>query len=175
MQSLAERAVAPALEREIFAADEIGWVGAEAEVRAVLLGTQAGPLDDAHALIPALGRVAAHPRLVAAAGARLGGAPGIAASAYWRSWTGAHPVLPPGEGIVALVFLGWRGCVAGPNGRETGAELGAVLWCDAADAARLGAAGGRAVGPFFAVRYAAGGPPAAALDDACLWPSSWCV
>jgi hypothetical protein len=123
MQILAELDRKPRLVRDIFSADEIGWVGADADVQAVLLGTRAGPLDGAHAKIDALGRVAAHPRLVRAVEAQLGHTATIEASAYWRAWDGSVPLLPEGEGQVALVFLGWRGTVGG-----FAAELGAVCW-----------------------------------------------
>ncbi len=176
MQSLAERQRSLNLVRDTFAADEIGWVGADADVKAVLLGTSAGPLAEAHARIDSLALVASHPRLVRAAQAQLGAGARIAASAYWRSWDGNAPLLPEGAGVVALVFLGWRGKVADPASNETAAaELGAVLLVDAARAARLAAAGGNPVGPFLAVRYDVAGAEIPALSDSCLWPSAWCV
>ncbi len=176
MQTLAERQRPLSFARDVFAADEIGWVGADADVKAVLLGTSAGPLAAAHARIASLGLVAAHPRLVRAAEAQLGFRPHIAASAYWRSWDGSVPLLPEGEGLVALVLLGWRGRIADPaSGDVVASELGAVLLVDAGRAAKLVADGGKPVGPFLAVRFGAVGEAVAALGDGCLWPSAWCV
>ena len=170
MQTFAKRIRTPLSATEIFSVDEIGWVGADADVQAVLLGTTTGPLAAAHARIASLGRITAHPRLVRAVEARLGGTAAIAQSAYWRTWDGMRPVLAAGDGQVALVFLGWRGRIGG-----TAATLGGVLLLDAAELAGLAAEGGAPVGPFLAVRYAADGAPIPALADDCLWPSTWCV
>jgi hypothetical protein len=170
METLAERTRAEFHAPEIFSVDEIGWVGADADVQAVLLGTTTGPLADAHVRIASLGRIAAHPRLVRAVEARLGGKAAIAQSAYWRSWDGTQPVLAGGDGQVALVFLGWRGRVSG-----TPAALGGVVLVDADEAAGLAAEGATPVGPFLVVRYAAEGAAIPALADDCLWPSAWCV
>ena len=168
MNSLAERTRLPA--SELFSADETGWVAADADVQAVLLGTATGPLAQAHERIASLGRIAAHPRLVRAVEARLGGVASIAQSAYWRTWDGTRPVLAAGDGQVALVFLGWRGRVGG-----TAATLGGVLLLDAAQAAGLTADDGGPAGPFLVVRYAAEGATIPTLADDCLWPSAWCV
>ena len=170
MEALVERARTAPVASEIFSADEIGWVGADADVQAVLLGTTTGPLADAHARISSLGRIAAHPRLVRAVEARLGDEASIAQSAYWRTWDGTQPVLAGGDGQVALVFLGWRGRVSG-----TPAALGGVLLVAAGEAAGLVAEGATPVGPVLVVRYAVEGAEIPTLADDCLWPSAWCV
>lgn len=170
MQNIAERIRTPHSATEIFSADEIGWVGADADVQAVLLGTTTGPLAAAHERIASLRRIAAHPRLVRAVETRLGRAAGIAQSAYWRTWDGTQAVLAAGDGQAALVFLGWRGRIGG-----TPATLGGVLLLDAAGLAGLAAEGGAPVGPFLVVRYSADGAAIPALADDCLWPSAWCV
>lgn len=170
MQTLAERTRTPLPATEIFSADEIGWVGADADVQAVLFGITTGPLAAAHARIASLGRIAAHPRLVRGVEARLGGVAAIAQSAYWRTWDGTQALLVDGVGQVALVFLGWRGRVGG-----TAATLGGVLLLDAAQAALLSTDDGALAGPFLVVRYAGEGDAIPALDDDCLWPPAWCV
>lgn len=164
MQSLAERPETSVLVRDVFSADEIGWVGADADVQAVLLGTLDGPLPDAHAKIASLGRVAAHPRIVET----LDGPARIAEAAYWRSWDGTRPMLSGSDGQVAIVFLGWRGGVGGVD-----AAVGRVMLCAARDVAGLAAKA--ASGPFLAVRYAADGDAVPPFADDCLWQSAWCV
>ncbi|MBL8830933.1 MAG: hypothetical protein JNL71_00960 [Rhodospirillales bacterium] len=164
MQTLADIPAAFAV-RDAFSADEIGWVGADADVQAVLLGTREGPLADAHAKIASLGKVAAHPRLVGtAAQAR------IAQSAYWRGWDGTQPLLAGTDGQVAIVFLGWRGGIGAVD-----AALGRVMSGPAHEFAGLAAKGGAACGPFLVVRYAADGDDVPVLADDCLWQSAWCV
>ncbi len=163
MQSLAERPEAALVVRDMFAADEIGWVGADADVQAVLLGTGNGPLSGAHAKIASLGLVALHPRIAAAVGRSR-----IAESAYWRSRGATQPLLAGTDGQVAIVFLGWRGGIGGVD-----AAPGRVVLCTARDAAGLAA--GVASGPFLVVRYAAEGDAVPVLADDCLWQSAWCV
>lgn len=164
MQSLAERTEASVVVRDAFSPDEIGWVSADADVQAVLLGTAQGPLAGAHATIASLGQVAAHPRIVAA----MDGPVRIAESAYWRSWDGSRPTLAGSDGQVAIVFLGWRGGIGGVD-----AAVGRVVLCAARDVGTLAAKA--ATGPFLAVRYAADGDAVSALADDCLWQSAWCV
>jgi len=171
MLSIAENRTATVLRRGLFAADEIGWVAADAETRAVVLGAARGRLTRAHETVPCLGLLAAHPRLRAAHRIRHFG---ISQSAYWRAWDGEKPLFADeGAGPAAVVFLGWRGrLVVGPHATFA-AELGSAVLLAAEDVARLAPVG--PTGPFLAVRYAADAPSLPVPDDSCLWPQAWCV
>jgi hypothetical protein len=171
MLSFAENRYATILRRNLFSADEIGWVAADAEAQAVALGASRGRLAQAHETVASLGLLAAHPRLRAALDIPRFG---IAQSAYWRGWDGSEALFADERsGPAAVVFLGWRGrLVAGPHATFA-AELGSAVLLAAADVARLAPVG--PTGPFLAVRYAADAPSPPVPEDSCLWPQAWCV
>ncbi|MFN7193005.1 MAG: hypothetical protein ACK5U4_16350, partial [Rhodospirillales bacterium] len=106
---------------KLFDADEIGWIAAEAAVVAARSGKAV--LVDAHRAVPALGLLAAHPRLrrLAAAGS------GLVTATYLARWDGsvALPILADAQNF--LVFLGWRGGLGLVGAEAIASEPGLVL------------------------------------------------
>ena len=158
--------------RGMFSTDELGWVGADAEAQAVLLGGRSRGLPEAHERIVSLGLVAGHPRLKGAVEEVRPGGARVRDTAFWRSWDGHSALLPEGDGVVAIVFLGWRGAVA-LGGTILRSEIGTIAILDRRDIAELRAV--ETTGPILAIGYAADGVSIPSLADNCLWPAAWCV
>jgi hypothetical protein len=151
----------------IFDADEIGWIAAEAAVVAARNGKAV--LVDAHRAVPALGLLAAHPRLRR----RLAdAASGLVAATYLARWDGssALPVRTDAQNFV--VFLGWRGGLGLAGVEAIASEPGLVV---TAEAATLSAAkpAGAASGAVLLLSYAQGGDALADVADDALWPQAW--
>jgi hypothetical protein len=152
---------------KIFDADEIGWIAAEAAVVAARKGTAA--LADAHRTVPALGLLAAHPRLRR----RLADASsGLVGAIYLARWDGstALPIRSDAQNFV--VFLGWRGGLGLVGAEDIASEPGLVV---AAGAAALAAAraAGTAPSTVLVLSYAQGGEELADVADDALWPQAW--
>ncbi len=155
---------APTFAAPTFAADEIGWLGDEAQrLRLRVARDSSAPrLDDAHRVEPAFALLANHPRLVERARRALGGDVVLVASEL-RFGTAPSPALPAGFAR-AIVDLG-----PAPEGPRRPGRLGAVA---VAAANEVIDADGRIafVGVY---RRQRGSDPALALaDDDSLWPSA---
>ncbi len=151
---------------KLFDADEIGWVAAEAAV--VAARSRKAVLVDAHRAVPALGLLAAHPRLrrLAAAGS------GLVTATYLARWNGsvALPILADAQNFV--VFLGWRGGLGLVGAEAIASEPGLVLSA-AAKALETARPTGAAPGAVLVLSYALGGGALADVADDALWPQAW--
>ncbi len=152
---------------KLFDADEIGWIAAEAAVVAARNGKAV--LADAHRAIPALGLLAAHPRLRA----RLAdAASGLVGATYLARWddSAALPIRADAQNFV--VFLGWRGGLGIGRADAIASEPGLVLTAEAPTLAAARSAGA-APSAVLVLSYAQGGTALADVADDALWPQAW--
>jgi len=152
---------------KLFDADEIGWIAAEAAVVAARLGKAS--LADAHRTVPALGLLAAHPRLRS----RMADpSSGLVAATYLARWDGssALPVRVDAQNFV--VFLGWRGGLGLVGGEAIASEPGLVLTAKV-EALETARPTGATPGALLVLSYAQGGDALADVADAALWPQAW--
>ncbi len=151
---------------KLFDADEIGWIAAEAAVVAARTGKVA--LAEAHRAVPALGLLAAHPRLrrLADAGS------GLVGASYLARWDGSAPLPVRSDARNFVVFLGWRGGLGLAGAEAIASEPGLVL---TAEAETLAAAlpTGAAAGAVLVLSYAQGGEALVEIADDALWPQAW--
>lgn len=159
--------------REVFTADELGWILGEAAI----LTRDAPAAADAHLRSAGLALLARHPEFVAPAVAELGTPVKIAGSEYRAQWT-TRIAAQDGE-IVALVAFSGAAVVLE---RRAGFADNAALDAGAVIVLREGEAAaplpGAFAGPVFAVRFArakAGEAPVVPIGEHALWPSAWAV
>lgn len=172
MQAIADEAVDFRHFRGVFSSEEIGWIGAAATAQAIAIGAANRPLDDAHVHLPVLGLVAAHPRLIGLTGSAVELRVTVSDVVFRSAWNGSQSLLPAGQGVVAIVCLGWRGRLS-ISGRAFDCEPGAILIADRRVIADVIAI--NATGPIVAIAYGNTGELLPTPPDDCLWPSAWCV
>jgi len=151
---------------KLFDADEIGWIAAEAAVVAARAGSFV--LADADRTVPALGLLAAHPRLrrLADAGS------GLVAATYLARWDGSAPLPVRAHARNCVVFLGWRGGLALGGAEAIASEPGLVLTAEA-EALAAAQPAGAVPGAVLVLSYAQGGEALAEIADDALWPQAW--
>jgi hypothetical protein len=153
----------------LFAADEVGWIAAEAAIVAARTGVAS--FGDAHRLVVGIANLAAHPRLRAnLTGSDLG----LAQATYLQRWDGAK-VLPTQAGARHIVlFLGWRGGLELAGNVRIASEPGLAVRLDAA---LLSSAKpiGETLGGVLVLAYSADGETLPQVADDALWPQVWCA
>ena len=152
---------------KLFDADEIGWIAAEAAVVAARSGKAV--LAEAHRADPALGLLAAHPRL---RGRLADASNGLVAATYLARWDGSTPLPVRSDAQNFVVFLGWRGGLGLVGAEAIASEPGLVVTAEAAalEAARPT---GTAPGAVLVLSYAQGGTALADVAEDGLWPQAW--
>lgn len=152
---------------KLFDADEIGWIAAEAAVVAARSGKPV--LADAHRAVPALGLLAAHPRL---RGRLADASSGLVGATYLARWDGSTALPSRAHAQNFVVFLGWRGGLGLGQAEAIASEPGLVV---TAEAETLAAAlpTGAAAGAVLVLSYAQGGEALAEVADDALWPQAW--
>jgi hypothetical protein len=152
---------------KLFDADEIGWIAAEAAVAAARAGTNR--LIDAHLGVPAVAKLAAHPRLRAHLSDP---SLGLAGSVYLTRFDGTTDLPVHANAQNLVVFLGWRGTLAFAGGAALASEPGLVVTADAATFAAARPVGA-SLGAVLVLSFARGGATLAPVADDALWPQAW--
>gem|GEM_PF-6619111 len=153
----------------LFAAEEVGWIAAEAATAAVRAGE--ATFGEAHRRVPGIASLAAHPRL---RDRLVGDGLGLVQATYLQRWDGTHPLPTHAGARHVVLFLGWRGALGLAGHVRIASEPGLAVRLDAT--ALVGARPvGESLGAVLVLAYAAEGEILPQIADDALWPQAWCA
>jgi hypothetical protein len=153
----------------LFAAEEVGWIAAEAAIAAARAGV--GAFGDAHRRVAGIASLVAHPRLRANL---VGSDLGLAQATYLQRWDGTQALPTQAGARHVVLFLGWRGGLELAGGVRIASEPGLAVRLDAAALAGAKPVG-EALGGVLVLAYAADGETLPQVTDDALWPQAWCA
>lgn len=153
----------------LFAAEEVGWIAAEAAIAAARAGAAA--FDEAHRRVAGIASLAAHPRLHANL---VGDGLGLVQATYLQRWDGTHGLPTHAGARHVVLFLGWRGALQLAGRVRIASEPGLAVRLDANALAQARPVGEN-LGAVLVLAYAQDGEKLPQIADDALWPQAWCA